>query len=154
MCRRDAGYGPLSYHNGTVWPHDNSLIAWGLARYGRHQEARRIARALFDASAQFDDALPEVFTGLARSTTPFPVPYPTANRPQAWAAATPILLLRVILGLEPDRERAALVSRCIEPLPAWLEGTRLQGVPAFGSGWDVVVEGGAVQVSPSEQASP
>jgi glycogen debranching enzyme len=152
MSRHDGGYGPLSYHNGTVWPHDNSLIAWGLARYGRHGEARRIARALFDAAAEFSYALPEVFTGLARSATPFPVPYPTANRPQAWAAATPILLLRVVLGLEPERERATIVSRCTEPLPAWLEGTIVQGIPAFGSAWDVVVEGGAVRVSPGEHA--
>ena len=156
MSRHDAGYGPLSYHNGTVWPHDNSLIAWGLARYGRHGEARRIARALLDASGEFGYALPEVFTGLARSTTPFPVPYPTANRPQAWAAATPVLLLRIMLGLEPDRERGALVSRCNDQLPAWLEGTTLQGVPAFGTTWDAVVEGvgerHAVRARPSLNA--
>jgi glycogen debranching enzyme len=151
MSRHDAAYGPLSYHNGTVWPHDNSLIAWGLARYGRHGEARRIARALLDASSAFGHALPEVFTGLPRSATPFPVPYPTANRPQAWAAATPMLLLRVVLGLEPDRERAALVSRCTDALPAWLEGTRLQGVPAFGTMWDVAVDGGGVRVSSAER---
>jgi glycogen debranching enzyme len=151
MSRHEVGYGPLSYHNGTVWPHDNSLIAWGLSRYGRQSDALRIARALFDASAEFAYALPEVFTGLARSATPFPVPYPTANRPQAWAAATPILLLRVVLGLEPDRERAALVSRCTEPLPAWLEGTTIEGLPAFGTTWDVVVEGGAVGISHGER---
>ena len=149
MSRHDSGYGPLAYHNGTVWPHDNSLIAWGLARYGRHAEARRIARALLDASGEFGHALPEVFTGLPRSTTPFPVPYPTANRPQAWAAATPVLLLRVMLGLEPDRERGALVSRCNDRLPAWLEGTTLQGVPAFGTSWDAAVTDGAVRVTPS-----
>ena len=147
MSRHDSGYGPLSYHNGTVWPHDNSLIAWGLGRYGRHGEARRIARALLDASGEFGYALPEVFTGLARSTTPFPVPYPTANRPQAWAAATPVLLLRIILGLEPDRERGALVSRCRDQLPAWLEGTSVQGIPAFGAVWDAVVDDGAVRVT-------
>ena len=147
MSRHDAGYGPLAYHNGTVWPHDNSLIAWGLARYGRHGEARRIARALLDASSGFDHALPEVFAGLPRSETPFPVPYPTASRPQAWAAAAPILLLRVVLGLEPDRERATLISRNVDLLPSWLEGTLVEGIPAFGTTWQVAVRGGHVAVT-------
>jgi len=147
MSRHAAGYGPLAYHNGSVWPHDNSLIAWGLARYGRHGEARRIARALLDAATGFDHALPEVFAGLPRSETPFPVPYPTASRPQAWAAAAPILLLRVVLGLEPDRTRATLVSRNEDLLPSWLEGTVVEGIPAFDTTWDAVVEGGHVTVT-------
>jgi glycogen debranching enzyme len=154
MSRHDSAYGPLAYHNGTVWPHDNSLIAWGLARYGRHGEARRIARTLLAASSEFGHALPEVFTGLARSTTPFPVPYPTASRPQAWAAATPVLLLRIMLGLEPDRERGSLVSRCTDPLPAWLEGTALRGIPAFDTTWDAVVTDGAVSVTPAARRRP
>src|SRR5213075_891926 len=72
MSTGDAAYNPLSYHNGTVWPHDNSLIAWGLARHARWPEAHRIVRAMFDASGALDHQLPEVFAGLPRSETPFP----------------------------------------------------------------------------------
>ncbi len=99
------GYNPLAYHNGTVWPHDNSLIAWGLARYGRWPEAHRIVRRMLERGAHFDHQLPEVFAGLPRTETPFPIAYPTAARPQAWAAGTPVLLLQLLLGLEPDRRQ-------------------------------------------------
>ena len=102
MSARDAAYNPLSYHNGTVWPHDNSLIAAGLARYGRWEEARRIVRAMLEAAAFLDYELPEVFAGLPRGETPFPIAYPTAARPQAWAAGTPVLLLQLLLGLRPE----------------------------------------------------
>ena len=94
-------FNPLGYHNGTVWPHDNSLIAAGLARYQRREEAGRIALAMFEAAAYFDHRLPEVFAGYPRSLTEFPVVYPTSCSPQAWAAGTPLLLIRVLLGLEP-----------------------------------------------------
>ena len=105
MSARDAAYNPLAYHNGTVWPHDNSLIAAGLARYGRWEEAWQVVRAMLGASALLDHELPEVFAGLPRGQTPFPIAYPTAARPQAWAAGTPILLLQVLLGLRPEGGR-------------------------------------------------
>jgi glycogen debranching enzyme len=89
MSAGDAAYNPLSYHNGTVWPHDNSLIAVGLARYGRWADAQRIVRRMLTAGEHFDYQLPEVFAGLARAETPFPIAYPTAARPQAWAAGAP-----------------------------------------------------------------
>ena len=98
MSSADAGFNPLSYHNGTVWPHDNSLIAWGLARYARWPEAHRIIRRMLNAAGHFDHQLPEVFAGLPRAETPFPIAYPTAARPQAWAAGAPVLLLQVLLG--------------------------------------------------------
>jgi glycogen debranching enzyme len=94
-------FNPLGYHNGTVWPHDNSLIAAGLARYKRREEAGRIALSMLEAAAYFDHRLPEVFAGYPRSLTEFPVEYPTPCSPQAWAAGTPLLLIRVLLGLEP-----------------------------------------------------
>jgi glycogen debranching enzyme len=94
-------FNPLGYHNGTVWPHDNSLIAAGLARYKRREEAGRIALSMLEAAAYFDHRLPEVFAGYPRSLTVFPVEYPTPCSPQAWAAGTPLLLIRVLLGLEP-----------------------------------------------------
>jgi glycogen debranching enzyme len=101
LATGQAAFNPLSYHDGTVWPHDNSLIAAGLARYRRREEAGQIAMAMFEAATHFDHRLPEVFAGYPRSLTKFPVQYPTACSPQAWAAGTPLLLIRVLLGLEP-----------------------------------------------------
>ena len=142
-----AAFNPISYHNGTVWPHDTALAAWGLARHGFTAEARRIARALIEAAAHFDWSLPEVFAGYARDETPFPIAYPTAARPQAWAAGTPILLVRVLLGIEPDRERQRLVSTVTDELPSWLDGLRIEGVRAYGRTWTVAVERGHVTIA-------
>jgi glycogen debranching enzyme len=102
MAEGMTGYNPIEYHNGTVWPHDNSFIVAGLRRYGFAQDAARIAYALLEAATYFDWRLPEVFAGYARSLTQFPVEYPTASSPQAWATGTPLLLLREVLGLRPD----------------------------------------------------
>jgi len=147
MASDEAAYNPISYHNGTVWPHDTSLTAWGLARHGYPEAARRVARALIEAAAHFDWSLPEVFAGYARDETPFPIAYPTAARPQAWAAGTPILLVRVLLGIEPDRVRQRLVSNVTDELPSWLEGLRVEGVRAFGRNWSVAVERGRVTIA-------
>jgi glycogen debranching enzyme len=97
-------YNPMEYHNGTVWPHDNSLIAMGLTRYGRRAEAAKVAEAILEAAAYFQYRLPEVFVGTDRTATGVPVAYPSACSPQAWASGTPLLLLRCMLGLEPDRD--------------------------------------------------
>jgi glycogen debranching enzyme len=147
MASDAAAFNPISYHNGTVWPHDSALAAWGLARHGYVAEARRIGRALIEAAAHFDWSLPEVFAGYARDETPFPIAYPTAARPQAWAAGTPILLVRVLLGLEPDRERQRLVSTVTDELPSWLDGLRIEGVRAYGRTWTVAVERGHVTIA-------
>jgi glycogen debranching enzyme len=147
MGRDEAAYNPISYHNGTVWPHDTSLAAWGLARHGYVEGARRIARALIEAAGHFEWSLPEVFAGYAREETPFPIAYPTAARPQAWAAGTPILLVRVLLGIEPDRARERLVSNVEDELPSWLEGLSVEGVRAFGRTWAVSVERGRVTIA-------
>lgn len=104
MATSEAGYNPLGYHNGTVWPHDNSLIAAGLARYGLRPEANRIAAAMIEAASEFRYRLPEVFAGYGRKETGFPVEYPTASSPQAWAAGAPLLLLGAMLGLEATAE--------------------------------------------------
>jgi glycogen debranching enzyme len=100
MAEGDGGYNPIGYHQGTVWPHDNSLIAKGLRRYGYDDEAAVVAFAILEASQYFLGRLPETFAGYERSQTDFPVEYPTACSPQAWATAAPLLLLRVLLGLE------------------------------------------------------
>ncbi len=147
MASDAAAFNPISYHNGTVWPHDTALAAWGLARHGYVAEARRIGRALIEAAAHFDWSLPEVFAGYARDETPFPIAYPTAARPQAWAAGTPILLVRVLLGLEPDRERQRIVSTVADELPSWLDGLRIEGVRAYGRTWTVAVERGHVTIA-------
>ena len=95
-------YNPMSYHNGSIWPHDNALVAAGLRRYGFVEEAQQVVRGILDAAEAFGGRLPELFCGFDRDAFPGPIPYPTACAPQAWAAATPLLLLRVLLGLEPD----------------------------------------------------
>jgi glycogen debranching enzyme len=146
MSTAEAAYNPLSYHNGTVWPHDNSLCAWGLARHARWPEAHRIVRALFDAAGSFGYQLPEVFSGLARAQTPFPVAYPTAARPQAWAAGAPVLLLQLLLGIQPDRRRQRLESVAPLELPSWTRNVRLSGVRAFGRAWNIRLEDGSVRL--------
>jgi glycogen debranching enzyme len=146
MSAHEAGYNPLSYHNGTVWPHDNSLIAMGLAQYARWAEAQTIIQRMLVASRHFNYQLPEVFAGLRRAETPFPIAYPTAARPQAWAAGTPVLLLQALLGLQPDRRRHVLESLAPLELPHWAGSIRLSGVRAFDSTWDVRLEDGSVKV--------
>ncbi len=101
LAEGEARYNPIGYHLGTVWPFDNSFIAWGLRRYGFKEEAARIAWDILDAAALFDGRLPEAFGGYDRSVTKYPVQYPTACSPQAWSTGAPLLLLRTMLGLEP-----------------------------------------------------
>jgi glycogen debranching enzyme len=101
LAEGEGRFNPIGYHVGTVWPFDNSFIAWGLRRYGFREEAARIAAGILDAADFFDGRLPEAFGGHARSVTRYPVQYPTACSPQAWSTGTPLLLLRTMLGLEP-----------------------------------------------------
>jgi glycogen debranching enzyme len=149
MSTDDRAYSPLAYHNGTVWPHDNSLIAWGLMRYARWPEAYRVVQRMLEASSFFDFELPEVFSGLPRTQAPFPIAYPTAARPQAWAAGTPVLLLQVLLGLQPDRRRQTLETLAPPEVPSWAGTLRLSGIRAFDRMWDVYLEGGRVRVEPA-----
>jgi len=94
-------YNPIGYHVGTIWPFDNSFIAWGLRRYGFKEEAARIAAGILDAAEFFDGRLPEAFGGYERELTKYPVQYPTSCSPQAWSTGAPLLFLRTMLGLEP-----------------------------------------------------
>ena len=118
-------YNPIEYHNGTVWPHDTALIAAGLARYGRRQEANRLSVALIEAARHFNYRLPEAFAGYSRAMTQVPVEYPSACSPQAWAAGAPLLVLRTMLGLEPTA--TALTVR--PHLPAEANRLVLRGLP-------------------------
>ncbi len=95
-------YNPLSYHNGSVWPHDTALCVAGLRRAGFVDEAVQIATDLLAAAAAAGGRLPELFAGLTTAEFPGPVPYPASCSPQAWASAAPLLLLRAFLGWEPD----------------------------------------------------
>jgi glycogen debranching enzyme len=99
-------YNPMSYHNGSVWPHDTAIAAAGLLRYrhlpGAVELAHRLLNGLIDAASAFGDRLPELLCGFDRDQFDPPVPYPTSCSPQAWAAASPLLLVRSVLGLEPN----------------------------------------------------
>jgi glycogen debranching enzyme len=97
-------YNPIGYHVGTIWPFDNSFIAWGLRRYGFKEEAAQVAAGILEAAEFFDGRLPEAFGGYPRSMTKYPVQYPTACSPQAWSTGAPLLLLSTMLGLDPVGE--------------------------------------------------
>jgi glycogen debranching enzyme len=121
-------FNPMSYHNGSVWPHDNALIAAGFARYGFTDRAGEILTALFDASLMMEERrLPELFCGFARARHQQPVPYPVACRPQAWAAGSVFLLLQAVLGMSIDasRRRLTMTHPC---LPTWLDSLEIRGL--------------------------
>ncbi|MGI8887273.1 MAG: amylo-alpha-1,6-glucosidase [Gaiellaceae bacterium] len=148
MAAGEGGYNPIEYHNGTVWPHDNSFIAAGLARYGFRQEAAVIAEAILEAASFFDYRLPEVFAGYDRSRTGAPVEYPTASSPQAWATAAPLLLIRTLLGLEPNGDE--LTS---DPaLPASIGRLVLSGIPGRWGHEDIAAGGGEPSNGVSQRA--
>jgi glycogen debranching enzyme len=132
MAEGDGGFNPIGYHQGTVWPHDNSLIAAGLRRYGYDQEAATIAFAILEAAQYFFGRLPETFAGYSRDLTQYPVEYPTACSPQAWATAAPLLLLRVLLGLGPREGEAS-----VDPvLPERIAQLALRGLPGRAGTYD------------------
>ncbi len=137
LARGEARYNPMSYHNGSVWPHDNGIIALGLSRYGLHAEAGRIFEALFDvATYQELRRLPELFCGFLRRARRGPTGYPVACSPQAWAAATPFALLTASLGLELDLDRNAL--RFNHPvLPRFLDEVVIRGLRVNSSCFDL-----------------
>src|SRR3981081_2317443 len=120
VARGEARYNPMSYHNGSIWPHDNALIALGLARYGLKHLVEHVFKGLFDAATYMDlRRLPELFCGFQREKRRGPTLYPVACAPQAWASATPFTLLEAALGLEFDAQRGEI--RLLNPrLPAFL----------------------------------
>jgi glycogen debranching enzyme len=146
MSTADAGYYPVGYHVGTVWPHDTALGCLGLAGCGRRAEGMVLLRALVDAAGHFGWRLPEVLAGFGRAETGFPVRYPTSSSPQAWAAAAPIGALTGLLGLVPDRATGRLTSA--GAVPDDLDVTLLR-VPALGRRWDVTAHAGRVEVAGS-----
>jgi glycogen debranching enzyme len=134
----------MSYHNGSVWPHDTAIGVAGLARYGYMAEAQQISLGLLDAANHFASRLPELFCGFDRSEFGSPVPYPTSCSPQAWSAAAPRLILRSLLRLDPDLPHDQL---SLDPaLPARLRPMRLENLPLAGARLDITVRADGVDV--------
>jgi glycogen debranching enzyme len=139
------GYNPVSYHNGSVWPHDTALVAAGLMRYGHVSAALRVVTGLLDAAAALDGRLPELFGGLDRRELAVPLTYPASCSPQAWAAAAPLLLLRTVLRLDPSLPHWHVH---LDPvLPPGTRSLQVRGIPLGGSRVDVAVEDGEVEVT-------
>jgi glycogen debranching enzyme len=128
MSKSAAAYNPMSYHNGSVWPHDNALIAAGLKRYGFARSANRVATALFDAAISADYfRLPELFCGFTRRTPNRPVSYPIACSPQAWAAGSPFLMLQAMLGISARAHEGVLTVNHPH-LPTWLNTVEVRNL--------------------------
>jgi glycogen debranching enzyme len=156
LAATEARYNPMSYHNGSVWPHDNALIGLGLARYGHCAEAARVLEGLAAAAARLDlKRLPELFCGFPRRGGQGPTAYPVACSPQAWAAAAPIGLLGACLGL--GFEPAARTVRLERPvLPAGLDRVALRGLSLGGARIDLSLRraaGDSVAMSVSGRSS-
>ncbi|HET6380466.1 MAG TPA: amylo-alpha-1,6-glucosidase [candidate division Zixibacteria bacterium] len=136
----EARYNPMSYHNGSIWPHDNGLVAMGLARYGHHAAAARILTALFEASRHFELArLPELFCGFSRREGEGPTRYPVACAPQAWAAGSVFMLLQASLGMEIDAPRRQ-VRFSYGRLPEFMEQLRINGLQVAEASVDLELE--------------
>jgi glycogen debranching enzyme len=139
-----AAYNPMSYHNGSVWPHDNGIIVGGLMRYGFIEHAQRVALGVLDAAAAFGHQLPELMCGLDRAVYSRPVPYPTACAPQAWASATPLYLLRALIGAEPCVPRGVLALN--PALPDELGSLQVRGVSVGNTRVTLIVQDGRSSV--------
>jgi glycogen debranching enzyme len=137
LSTQDAGFNPIGYHLGTVWPHDTSIVAAGLARYGYRDDANTLAMALLDAAGTTGYRLPEAFSGYPRSFSSFPIPYPTACSPQAWATGAPLLLLRTMLGLDV-RDGEIMLDPVI---PDEIGRIRITGLRGVGARWHIEAVG-------------
>ena len=132
LAADERGFDPMSYHCGSVWPHDNALCAAGLARYGFMEASMSVINGLLDASEAWNGRLPEFFCGLDRDDVATPIPMPTSCSPQAWSSAAPLLLLRLLLGLEPDA--AGLV---VSPMSGAVEHIWVRGIDCCDQLYDV-----------------
>ncbi len=142
------GYNPFSYHTGSVWPHDNGLIAGGFARYGFRQEAAKVARGIFDASERFQaNRVPELFSGLRRGVGGFPVQYLGANVPQAWAAGAIIRLVAILAGIHGRTDEDGSRIYVDPALPDWLPSLKISNLRAGRGSMTLQLEDGKVAVS-------
>jgi glycogen debranching enzyme len=159
LASSEVAYDPQSYHNGSVWPHDNSIIAWGLKKYGYSDEANTIITSLIEASKHFDYRLPELFCGYPKRDEESPVIYHSTCSPQAWASGSIILFIQTMLGLYPDAPNNVLYVK--PTLPEWIklvtvknmvvggekisiEFRRVNGVTTF----DIIGKTGKIRVEP------
>ncbi|HMD45423.1 MAG TPA: glycogen debranching N-terminal domain-containing protein [Acidimicrobiales bacterium] len=145
LAAGSAGYNPVSYHCGSVWPHDTAIIASGLARYGFDDHAQRLVMSLIEAAAAQDGRLPELFSGLGRDEFSRPVGYPTSCSPQAWAAASPLLCLRTLLRFDPW---VPYGKTWLAPMvPPEIGRLRIEGIPLAGARVDIEIDHGDVEVT-------
>jgi glycogen debranching enzyme len=147
VARDEARYNPMSYHNGSIWPHDNALIALGFARYGLNSAVSQVAKGLFECATYMDlRRLPELFCGFQRERRRGPTLYPVACAPQAWASATPFSLIQSSLGLEfePEKNEIRLRNPC---LPAFLDEIVIRNLRLGNSVSDLKVRRHGSQVS-------
>ena len=134
------GYNPISYHNGSVWPHDNAICAAGLMRYGFVEEAHRVMEGIVRRGGVVRQPASRAVRRPGRATSsPFPVSYPTSCSPQAWAAASPLLFLRSMLHFDPDVRHGKL--HLVPSIPDWIGKLTLEGVPIMGGRLSIEVEG-------------
>ena len=145
MAADEMSFDPTSYHCGSVWPHDSAIAIAGMARYGQTDSALAMLEGLLSAADHFDGRLPELFLGIDRKDVVSPVPYPTSCSPQAWAAAAPFLLLRVLLGLNPNVP--AGVVELNPTLPDGMDRLIVRGVRLWDARFDVCCREGAVDVT-------
>jgi glycogen debranching enzyme len=145
MTATSPRFNPLSYHGGSVWPHDTAIAVEGLARAGEDEAATALLRGLIAASRHFQYRLPELFGGQQRGPGTHPLPYPSACRPQAWAAGAALLLLRAVLGIDPDIPSGVVHLRPLRPAP--FERLALTGMPLAGGHLGVTVERGVTTVT-------
>jgi glycogen debranching enzyme len=136
----NGGYNPLSYHCGSVWPHDTAIAAWGLARHGQSDACAALLRGLVRAAPSFDYQLPELLSGVAASRSPVPVPYPAACRPQAWAAGGAPLLVRALLGAEGHVPDGQVTLHPLAPAP--FERLSIDRLPLAGGHVDLRLDDG------------
>ena len=138
MSARAGGYSPLSYHCGSVWPHDTAIVARGLSRAGHPAAAAELARQLLVAAEAFDRRLPELFAGFGADEVAAPVAYPASCRPQAWSAAAAVELLRVVLGLTVDVPAGVVAFR--PPTPSPVGAVEVRGLPVGPGHLDVTLD--------------
>jgi glycogen debranching enzyme len=139
LSAAEARYNPMSYHNGSVWPHDNALVAAGLARYGFKEHACRILSGLFEASLFVEYRLPELFCGFRRRDGEGSVPYPVACSPQSWAAAAVFLLLQAVLGMKIEAAASrVLFARPV--MPEFLDYISIKNLQVNGGSVDLFIE--------------
>jgi glycogen debranching enzyme len=147
VARGEVRYNPMSYHNGSIWPHDNALIALGFARYGLKRSVAQVTRGLFEAATYMDlRRLPELFCGFQRERRRGPTLYPVACAPQAWASATPFSLIESMLGLEFQPQANEIHLRNPR-LPAFLDEVILRNLQVGDSSMDLKVRRHGEEVS-------